>query len=201
MPDFLTNENVFDTYFVYADTSSTNKQIKSETAADIFVAGNDEDNHLNNGEDESEFDSSEERLTKDAAELIIPSYFDTSCDKCHAIFQTLSEARTHYIDQHDSFNGYVKCCGKRFKKRSHVTDHILWHQNPNSFMCNECNKSFDAKYRLAAHMLRHEPEESKKFQCTTCEKRFSKKFLLNKHISLVHSNENQNIVCHLCDKK
>lgn len=87
---------------------------------------------MNNGDNESEFDSSEERSTKDT-ELSIPSYFDTSCDQCQAIFQTLSEARTHYIDQHSSFNGYIKCCGKRFKKRGHVADHIQWHQNPNSF--------------------------------------------------------------------
>lgn len=67
--------------------------------------------------------------------------------------------------------------------------------------CDLCNKSFNAKRRLAAHMLRHEPEESKKFKCEKCEKRFPKKFLLNKHISLVHSNENEDIICHLCNKK
>lgn len=69
------------------------------------------------------------------------------------------------------------------------------------FRCEICNKSFNARHRLAAHMLRHEPEESKKFQCKKCEKRFPKKFLLNKHISLVHSNENEEIICHLCNKK
>lgn len=116
-------------------------EMKREPTPDILVGSDDENLHDDNDDDDededddddSSSDSSDEPSTKEI-ELVIPTYFDTSCDQCHAIFQTLAEARTHYIDVHSYFNGYIKCCGKRFKTRGHITDHIQWHQNPNSFM-------------------------------------------------------------------
>lgn len=115
---------------ISAEQKPETKEIKCEITPDIFV-GSEED--ANDEDDSASELSCDEPSTKET-ELIIPSYFDMSCDQCEEIFQSLVDARTHYVSSHNYFNGYVKCCSKRFKTRGHIVDHIQWHQNPNAFM-------------------------------------------------------------------
>lgn len=64
---------------------------------------------------------------------IFIQYFDTTCDLCSADLKSLRRANTHYRNEHKMEDGYIKCCGLKIKKDSHVNDHIRWHINPDIF--------------------------------------------------------------------
>lgn len=59
--------------------------------------------------------------------------FDTTCDICSIDLKTLAKAIPHYKNQHDIDDGYIKCCGRKFKQAQMVRDHIKWHNNPSIF--------------------------------------------------------------------
>lgn len=63
----------------------------------------------------------------------IPEYFDMTCSKCPAIFESFQEARDHYLDVHSFRSGFVRCCQLRLKTVGEVRDHIEWHSNPDRF--------------------------------------------------------------------
>lgn len=59
--------------------------------------------------------------------------FDMKCDQCDAIFKSFDEARSHYKQFHGEENGYIKCCGHKFKRTWVIRDHIKTHLDPESF--------------------------------------------------------------------
>lgn len=59
--------------------------------------------------------------------------FDMTCEQCDAQFKSFDEARFHYKRFHNEENGYIKCCGTKFKKTWLIRDHIKTHLNPESF--------------------------------------------------------------------
>lgn len=59
---------------------------------------------------------------------------DMTCDMdgCTTEFTSLSNARAHYSNVHNS-NGYIKCCDMKLRFQIDLKDHISWHKNPASF--------------------------------------------------------------------
>lgn len=64
---------------------------------------------------------------------MIAQYFDMSCDICNQNTASLAQARLHYQQEHDVYQGYIKCCNRKFKRRAYVLEHINWHLNPKLF--------------------------------------------------------------------
>lgn len=75
----------------------------------------------------------EEKRKKQQEKDLLAKYFDLSCDKCEAVFDSLLEAITHYQNVHDDPNGYIKCCNIKFQDANLVKDHVQFHENPEIF--------------------------------------------------------------------
>uniref|UniRef100_A0A8D0FIR9 C2H2-type domain-containing protein n=1 Tax=Strix occidentalis caurina TaxID=311401 RepID=A0A8D0FIR9_STROC len=67
-----------------------------------------------------------------------------------------------------------KCteCGKGFKGRSRLLNHLQTHTRANTFECVECGKSFSRKANLVVHQRIHTGERP--YKCKECEKTFSR---------------------------
>lgn len=63
----------------------------------------------------------------------IRMFFKMDCDFCGIIFQTFSDAKTHYKNVHKQA-GYITCCGKQFFRRSRALSHITKHLDVKSYM-------------------------------------------------------------------
>lgn len=61
--------------------------------------------------------------------------FDLKCDYegCEAKFDSFYMARKHYKQSHNYDQGYIKCCGTKFRQFWMVTDHVKAHFNPEYF--------------------------------------------------------------------
>lgn len=72
-------------------------------------------------------------------------------------------------------------CGKLFKRKEHLVQHMKLHIGLRPFTCNEagCNKAFSRKEHLMRHIVSHTGK--KMFSCELCQKLFSRKDNLNKH--------------------
>ncbi|CAJ1084269.1 zinc finger protein OZF-like [Xyrichtys novacula] len=88
-------------------------------------------------------------------------------------------------------------CGKRFSQKCHLTNHLGSHKKEKPFSCSECSERFTRKDSLTRHMQIHTGEKS--FSCSVCEKRFCHKRNLTQHM-VVHSGENP-FICTKCGKR
>lgn len=60
--------------------------------------------------------------------------FDMSCDCCSTLFESLNEARAHYLNEHNNPKGYIKSnSGKKMIYRSNVVQYLERHSNPEKF--------------------------------------------------------------------
>lgn len=77
------------------------------------------------------------KTTLDATEIdkVIAAQFDMRCDydNCDIIFKSLQEAQYHYMHEHQIADGYIQCCGMKFKKTINIQGHVLWHLRPDLF--------------------------------------------------------------------
>lgn len=75
------------------------------------------------------------KLHEDIGEVekVITSQFNMKCDICDIIFKSLQEAQYHYMHEHQNADGYIQCCGIKFKKIVNIHGHVLWHLRPELF--------------------------------------------------------------------
>ncbi|XP_055314042.1 zinc finger protein 62-like isoform X2 [Sitodiplosis mosellana] len=132
-------------------------------------------------------------------DIEIPSYVDASCDLCPVkTFTSFREMQSHYLDIH-KLVGSVSCCQTKFSKLTHIRDHIAWHNNPDIFRCDVCNKSLPNRLSLN----RHNDCPSNKYYCHTCQKSFTRRNHLEDHLEIHknrYSEKQRNFICDICDK-
>ena len=80
-----------------------------------------------------------------------------TCDYCMEQVEGFREAKIHYKEEH-GITGYISCCGKKFKQKCRLIDHVNKHYDL-SYECQVCQKSFDTKTYLVKHMACHEVEK------------------------------------------
>lgn len=60
----------------------------------------------------------------------VQANFDMACDHCEMIFESLHDAKKHYILAHQEPRGYLKCCGIKLKTLLMISEHIDMHVDP-----------------------------------------------------------------------
>lgn len=126
--------------------------------------------------------------------------FKITCYLCNIPFETFFNMRKHFEEQH-SERGHVKCCNKKFYRRSILVDHVHFHLNPNYFKCNQCGKVMADRRCLELHAEIHESNPEKNHCCDICGKGFAKLGVLKKHRMIHLSEEEKRFSCSDCGKK
>lgn len=126
------------------------------------------------------------------------SYVQMKCDVCSddRVFDSFSEIQTHFLDIHNQ-TGYIMCCNRKFRRIGRVLQHCTWHDNPEAFKCDTCNKCFQDNVCLRDHITSmHIPVDERRYQCDQCSRLFAKQHLLNTHLKMKHTvKEERPFVC------
>lgn len=131
---------------------------------------------------------------------VMTEHFDMNCEQCKTIFSSLSDAISHYSAKHNVQNGFVKCCGMKFKERKHLNDHIVWHLNPDAFTCSICGVMHKTRKNYHAHQFLHRARARREFKCDICQKDFHLKQKLFTHILNVHAARKK-YFCKICKRR
>ncbi|XP_048357798.1 zinc finger protein 574 [Sphaerodactylus townsendi] len=107
------------------------------------------------------------------------------CQLCSSTFPKQAQLSRHQRFAHKMERRH-KCltCGKMFKKKSHMRNHLLTHTGERPYHCKECGKSFNSPANLQRHRLTHTGERP--YRCDICQKCFTQSSTLQQHL-LVHS--------------
>ncbi|XP_056634778.1 zinc finger protein 888-like [Diorhabda sublineata] len=71
-------------------------------------------------------------------------------------------------------------CGKEFKRREYLRNHMAIHNNIKPYTCQICGSGFTQRQALSRHKLVHTKERP--YQCNICGKTFTRKEKLTDHI-------------------
>lgn len=131
----------------------------------------------------------------DTLQLML-KHFDMKCEYCEDYFNTLEEAQYHYHEKHGVAEGYVRCCGHRFKKSYHARIHLLWHMQPELFKCTVCGAELDSWVSFRRHADKHygaNMKDKQRVKCTECGKSCYAQYLA------AHMRKHQNDTMNLAE--
>ncbi|XP_022222739.2 transcription factor grauzone [Drosophila obscura] len=142
-------------------------------------------------------------------EIIIKFFKKLSCEICNLLVQNFADMRRHHRLTHNIESGYVSCCGKKFTIRKNLAEHVMVHQNPDHFMCSQCEKVFQDSRSLEVHEQSHttppdqtDPKEKRVYQCEKCPKTFTTKAAIEYHNVSKHvAKSDYKFTCPECNKK
>lgn len=162
-----------------------------------------------NDDDEEDADEEEDaELTGDTktkkhteVDETISNFMKLNCTLCSTKdFKTFTQLRYHYTKQHGS-KGFVMCCNIKHLRRHKLYEHIQFHMDPNRFLCDVCQKTFNSSHNLKTHVkMTHLPEEMKKYLCEKCDKRFGTAFQLKQHLMTHVGETERTFKCDTCSK-
>nr|BAM15577.1 zinc finger homeobox [Hemicentrotus pulcherrimus] len=105
-----------------------------------------------------------------------------SCPECNYCFAYKSQLERHMATHMPGRNQICDICNKAFVNIYRLQRHMLTHTSGNrKFKCGECGKAFKYKHHLKEHLRIHSGE--KPYECPTCLKRFSHSGSYSSHIS------------------
>ncbi|XP_038058050.1 zinc finger E-box-binding homeobox 1-like isoform X3 [Patiria miniata] len=105
-----------------------------------------------------------------------------SCPECNYCFAYKSQLERHMATHMPGRNQVCDICNKAFVNIYRLQRHMLTHSTGNrKFKCGECGKAFKYKHHLKEHLRIHSGE--KPYECPICRKRFSHSGSYSSHIS------------------
>ncbi|XP_013114988.2 oocyte zinc finger protein XlCOF6-like [Stomoxys calcitrans] len=111
------------------------------------------------------------------------------CVVCAEVLHKYSEYRQHFQKTHPHKDFYLRCCYRKMEINKKVLDHMLYHNNPETFKCLPCNRTYACEANLRSHnRLYHTTIQERKFSCQHCSKTFTTRRGLAFH-SLKHNSE------------
>ncbi|XP_051170853.1 zinc finger protein 436-like isoform X6 [Leptopilina boulardi] len=119
------------------------------------------------------------------------------CDVCG---KTCSNSNSLYVHQKWAhFKPKYECeiCHRRMVSQENLDQHILLqHERRESFVCEECGKSFNENHRLKQHMMTHTGDRP--YDCHVCGKAFARRTSFRQHL-LIHTGKRP-YICDICGK-
>ena len=95
----------------------------------------------------------------------------------------------------DMFNCHE--CGKNYKTKFGLMQHIKEHQQQFKHVCDVCAKGFNYPSTFAIHMNKHKNE--KPYSCSKCNKSYDSKSVLGRHQETCGIQATP-FACHICQK-
>ncbi|XP_050390990.1 zinc finger protein 227 [Patella vulgata] len=135
---------------------------------------------------------------KSMCELCHGSYISCPCDHSNHLYA--NENFSCYDQDTDARTFICTVCGKTFRHKINLQQHMYYHIEGKPHKCNVCNKFFIMYSHLLAHMKTH-AIKGKPFRCEVCCKSFRRVTSLQKHRSRKNvCNENKPMKCDICRK-
>ncbi|XP_059217063.1 transcription factor grauzone-like [Stomoxys calcitrans] len=133
----------------------------------------------------------EELKCNDAAVLddLVATWLPSiQCVLCPEVLSKYSVYREHFQKKHPHKYFYLSCCDTKLQINKKVLDHMLFHNNPETFKCKPCNSTFANEASLRRHNRRlHTTLQDRKFSCQQCTKSYTTRKGLSFHCTQKHS--------------
>lgn len=112
----------------------------------------------------------------------IREFIEVKCHICSLDFESFSKVKKHFKRFHKDQEAFLICCGKKFTKRSHLLDHIEWHDKSKTHRCEICNKDYKNKTCLRTHNKMCHSENCQECICSICGKVCKNEVTLRNHM-------------------
>lgn len=121
-----------------------------------------------------------------------------SCDQCDYTCKSKHVMKVHVIRKHtEDYNHECEICGKKYKVKADLTNHIRFQHREQPIICDVCGKTCRNSNLLYLHQkFAHYKTE---FECHICHRRLASQANLDDHIVKQHERK-ENVVCDECGK-
>ncbi|CAK9820699.1 Zinc finger protein 26 [Anthophora plagiata] len=120
------------------------------------------------------------------------------CSQCEYKNKNKYELKVHVARKHtDDFKFSCETCGKKFKVKGDLTNHIRFSHKEQPVICDVCGKTCLNSNSLYVHQkFAH---YKAKYECQVCKRRMVTQENLNEHMIRQHEKR-ENVVCEECGK-
>lgn len=120
------------------------------------------------------------------------------CSQCDYKNKNKYELKVHVARKHsDDFKFSCETCGKKFKVKGDLTNHIRFSHREQPVICDVCGKTCLNSNSLYVHQkFAH---YKAKYECQVCKRRMVSQENLNEHMLRQHERR-ENVVCEECGK-
>ena len=120
------------------------------------------------------------------------------CNQCDYKNKNKYELKIHVARKHtDDFKFSCETCGKKFKVKGDLTNHIRFNHKEQPVICDVCGKTCLNSNSLYVHQkFAH---YKAKYECQVCKRRMVSQENLNEHMIRQHERR-ENVVCEECGK-
>ncbi|XP_043252059.1 zinc finger protein 665-like isoform X3 [Colletes gigas] len=136
------------------------------------------------------------RVTRHCTADGLPKLF--YCNQCDYKNKNKYELKVHAARKHtDDFKFSCETCGKKFKVKGDLTNHIRFSHKEQPVICDVCGKTCSNSNSLYVHQkFAH---YKAKYECQVCKRRMVTQENLNEHMIKQHEKR-ENVVCEECGK-